>query len=209
MDGRMPPRAGAGTIDGCWVGGRCWMGGHRRAAVQVQGLVGGCCVGGCRRTAVQVQGLSTVGGLVGDAGWEDAGGRPATAGWGDVDGRPCRCRDYRRLVGWWAMLELDGRTPTDGRTGAGTGRRLLDGGMSTDGRAGAGTIDGCWVGGRFWMGDLRDGGVARQELPGSIAENEEDTKFFGGNQVGDRPHFCCLQATIGRGMHSPAETTTR
>jgi hypothetical protein len=36
------------------------------------------------------------------------------------------------------------------------------------------------------MGGLRVGGVARQESPGSVAEKEEDTRFFGENQVGGR-----------------------
>ena len=44
------------------------------------------------------------------------------------------------------------------------------------------------------MEGLRDGDVARQESPGSVAEDEEDTRFFGENQVGGRSHFCCLQA---------------
>ena len=72
----------------------------------------------------------------------------------DTDGRPCRCGGWSAVVGfWWAIL--DGRIPTDGRARAGAGRRLLDGGMLADGRAGAGTVDGCWVGGRRWMGGCR------------------------------------------------------
>ena len=91
------------------------------------------------------------------------------SGCGDIDGRTCRCRYYRRF---W----------------------MLDVGMSTDGRAGAGIIDGPGlVDDAGWEG-WRDGGVSRQELPGSVAENEEGTRFCGENQVGDRSHFCCLQA---------------